>query len=316
MNLTMRLITALAALRGQPIRMSTIAAPDNDPDSIVIAPDLSAQIRPGRGSRSQKGIAYADHSRKLRMDILIPEGPGSHPLVLYLPGGGFVSARRMMAAKQRRYIADAGFVVASIDYRTTSVGATYRDGLIDVATALRFLRDHAAEYGIDPDRVAVWGESAGGYMASMAATEPDNKLNAVVDFFGASNLAEVSAGFDRETVAAYTSPKSALPAYILGPGRSPADHPEEMNQADPASRITAETPPFLLLHGDDDRIISPSQTARLHQALRAAGVESTRYVLKGGGHGELSDRPQLWKSTELMDRVVDFLRVHLTQKVR
>jgi acetyl esterase/lipase len=89
-----------------------------------------------------------------------------------------------------------------------------------------------------------------------------------------------------------------------------------MNQADPASRITAETPPFLLLHGDDDRIISPSQTARLHQALRAAGVESTRYVLKGGGHGELSDHPQLWKSTELMDRVVDFLRVHLTQKVR
>ena len=314
MNLTMRLITALAALRGQPIRMSTIAAPDNDPDSIVIAPDPSAQIRPGRGSRSQKGIAYADHSRKLRMDILIPEGPGPHPLVLYLPGGGFVAARRMMAAKQRRYVADAGFVVASIDYRTTTVGATYREGLMDVATALHFLRDHAAEYGIDPNRVAVWGESAGGYLTSMAATEPDNKLDAAVDFFGASNLDKISEGFDAKAVAA-TGPGSAVAAYVLGPDRSLAEHPDEVRQADPASRVTAQTPPFLLFHGDDDRIIAPAQTARLHQALLAAGVSSTRFVLKGSGHGELSDKPQPWTSTEVMDRVVDFLRVHLSQKV-
>lgn len=316
MNFTMRVITALAALRGQPIRMSSIAAPDNDPDSVVVEPDPRAQISPGRSSRSHKRIAYADHSRKLRMDILTPQGQGPHPLVLYLPGGGFVSARRVMAVKQRRYVADAGFVVASIDYRTTSVGATYRDGLIDVATALQFLREHAAEYGIAPGRVAVWGESAGGYMAAMAATEPDNKINAVVDLFGASNLAEVAAGFDPATVAAYTGPTSAVPAYILGPGRSSADYPEEIRRADPASRVTAQTPPFLILHGDDDRIIAPTQTARLHQALRAAGVDSTRYVLEGGGHGELSDNPEMWNSTELMDRVVDFLRTRLTQTVR
>ncbi|WP_405067143.1 alpha/beta hydrolase [Kribbella sp. NBC_01510] len=313
MNLTMQLIKALAALSGKPIRMSSVAAPDDDPDSIVIAPDPAAKISPSRNSRSYKGLAYADHSPKLRMDILTPQGPGPHPLVLYLPGGGFVSARRMMAAKQRRYVADAEFVVASIDYRTTSVGATYRDGLIDVATALQFLRGHASEYGVDPDRVAVWGESAGGYMASMAATEPDNKISAAVDFFGASNLTEVAAGFDAPTVAAYTGPKSAIPAYILGPGRAAADHPEEMREADPANRVTAQTPPFLILHGDDDRIIAPAQTARLHQALRAAGVDSTRYVLKGGGHGELSDTPQMWSSAEIMDRVVEFLRAQTSR---
>jgi acetyl esterase/lipase len=311
MNLTMRLISTLAALGGHPIRFSEVAAPDRDADSTVIMPDPGARIGRIRGLRADKGIPYAAHAPKLRMDLLAPQGSGPHPLVLYLPGGGFVSARRQMAAKQRRYVAAAGFVVASIDYRTTSVGASYRDGLMDVATALDLLRSNAAEYGVDPGKVAVWGESAGGYLAAMAGTEPGNKLDAVVDVFGASNLAMVADGFDPTTVAAYTSAGSPIPAYILGPDRASTDYPDEMRQADPAGRVTADTPPFLILHGDDDRIITPSQTARLHQALLQSGVDSTRYVLKGGGHGELSDHPAMWNSTELMDRVVEFLRARL-----
>ncbi|MDX6262264.1 MAG: hypothetical protein QOH84_3952 [Kribbellaceae bacterium] len=314
MKIGMRVVSALAALAGQPLRMSKVAAPETDPDSIVIAPDERRQIKPGRGGRSYKGIAYAEHSSKLRMDILIPPGSGPHPLVLYLPGGGFVAARRQMGGKQKRYVAEAGFVVASIDYRTTSVGATYREGLMDVATALEFLRSHAGEYGIDPTRVAVWGESAGGYLASMAATEPEYKLSAAVDFFGASDLTSVAAGFDAEAAAAHTRPKSAVPAYVLGAGRSAADHPEEFRQADPAKRVTAQTPPFLLLHGDDDRMIAPAQTARIHQALRAAGIPSIRYVVKGAGHGAMSAAPDVWTSTELMDRVVGFLGTELTER--
>nr|WP_239062312.1 alpha/beta hydrolase [Streptomyces sp. SID13031] len=248
------------------------------------------------------------------MDVLVPPGNGPHPVVLYLPGGGFVSARRQMAGKQRRYVAEAGFVVASIDYRTTAVGATYRDGLMDVGTALDFLRSHTAEYGVDPTRVAVWGESAGGYLASMAATEPECKLNAAVVFFGASDLSSVAEGFDAKAVAAHSGPKAAVAKYVVGPGRSTADQLDEFRQADPANRATAETPAFLLLHGDDDRVIAPNQTARLHQALLAAGVDSTRYVLKGAGHGELSDNPEPWNSTDLLDRVVDFLKTRLAER--
>ncbi|HZX01452.1 alpha/beta hydrolase [Kribbella sp.] len=311
MRLTMRLIMALAALQGRPIRLSGVAAGDDDPDSVVITPDPRPRIRGGRrAGRGHKGIEY---SPGLKIDVLAPAGPGPHPLVVYLPGGGFVSARRMMAGKQRRYVADAGFVVASIDYRTTTVGATYHDGLADVATALGFLRSHAAEYDLDPDRVALWGESAGAYLAAMAATDPDNRVDAVVDLFGASKLDEVAAGFDAAMVAAITGPKSAIPAYVLGPGRAFADHPDEVRQADPVSRVTPGTPPFLLLHGDDDRIIAPSQTARLHQALRAAGVSTTRYVVKGAGHGELSDNPAPWTGTQLMNLITDFLHTTLIQ---
>lgn len=301
---TARLIMVLAALSGRPIRMSSVAAPDDDSDSTRLLVEAPDQVKPGRGARAHRGIVYSTPGRKLRMDVLTPPTPGPHPLVLYVPGGGFVSARRAMAGRQRRYVADAGFVVASIDYRTVRDRATYRDGLADVAAALDFLRLHADAYGIDPGRTALWGESAGGYMVSMAAKGVD----AVVDVFGASHLATVSDGFDPGTVAAYTAPGSALPAYVLGPGKAFADHPGEVAEADPVSHVTSDSPPFLLLHGDDDRIIAPAQTARLHQALLQAGVDSTRYVLEGAGHGALSTTAGIWTSTRVMDIIVNFLR--------
>ncbi|TDD63267.1 alpha/beta hydrolase [Kribbella antibiotica] len=285
MNLTLLLLTKLAKLR-----LSTIPAPETDPNSIAIDPDPAVQIRPGRSVHSTKGIRY---DGKLRMDLLVPSGPGPHPVVLYLPGGGFVAARRQMASKQRAYVADAGFAVASIDYRTTSNGATYRDGLADVAAALRFLHAHAAEYHLDPMRIAVWGESAGGYLASMAATEPDNQFVAAVSMFGASDLSTLTDGFDIEA-------PDAIAAYV-----------PDFCEGNPAGRVTDQTPPFLLLHGDDDRLIAPAQTAILHQALLAAGIESTRYVVRGAGHGTLSEHPAVWTSAALMDYVVDFFRAHL-----
>lgn len=315
---TMRLIRVLAALSGHPIRLSSVAAPDDDPDSTRLRVEPTDQIRPGRGTRAHRGIVYAAPARKLRMDILTPRAPGPHPLVLYLPGGGFVTARRAMAARRRRYVAQAGFVVAGIDYRTINDGATYREGLADVAAALSFLRAHADRYDIDPARAALWGESAGGYLAAMAATDPTSGVaaltgtgvDAVVDVFGACDLATVADGFDPATVTAYTAPGSALPTYLLGPGRALADHPGEVTRADPAGHVTGATPPFLLLHGDDDRVVAPAQTARLHQALRRAGADSTRYVLQGAGHGTMSPNPRIWTSTQVMLIIVSFLHTH------
>lgn len=103
MKLTMQLIRALAALSGQPIRMSSVAAPDNDPDSIVIAPDPRAKISPSRNSRSYKGLAYADHAPKLRMDILTPSRTGSTP-------ARALSARwRIRVRAPRSWIASSNF---------------------------------------------------------------------------------------------------------------------------------------------------------------------------------------------------------------
>ncbi|WP_246510838.1 alpha/beta hydrolase [Nonomuraea endophytica] len=255
----MRLIRVLAALSGRPIRLSSVPAPDDDPDSIRLEVEADSQVKPGRGIDTQRGIVYATPGRKLRMDILTPRAPGPHPLVLYVPGGGFVSARRAMAGRQRRHVAEAGFVVASIDYRTVGDRATYRDGLADVASALSFLRLHADRYRIDPARTALWGESAGGYLVAMAAADPGNRVDAVVDLFGASDVAAVAHGFDPATVRAFTGPGTALPTYLLGPGRDFADHPAEVGRGRPG-------PPC---HLADAAVPAAARRRRPHRRARA-----------------------------------------------
>ena len=100
----------------------------------------------------------------------MPKTLGIKPLVVYIPGGGFVLADRTANLNQRTYVAEQGYVVVSITYRTVLNGATWRDSLVDVKSAIRYLRAHADQYCINVDEVAVWGQSAGGYLA--ASSDP------------------------------------------------------------------------------------------------------------------------------------------------
>jgi dipeptidyl aminopeptidase/acylaminoacyl peptidase len=89
-----------------------------------------------------------------------------------------------------------------------------------------------------------------------------------------------------------------------------ADAREAVLDADPASYATAAAPPFLLFHGSDDRIVSPVQTAHLHSALRAAGADSTRYLVRGAGHGEIavtSGEEKFWTTEPMLKIATDFL---------
>jgi hypothetical protein len=112
---------------------------------------------------------------QLEMDIQAPKTPGRKPLVIFITGGGFVLAPNSANLNQRTYVADHGYVVASITYRTVLNGATWRDTLADVKSAIRYLRANAKTYDIDPDHVAAWGQSAGGYLASFAGTTNGDK---------------------------------------------------------------------------------------------------------------------------------------------
>lgn len=147
---------------------------------------------------------------------------GATPLVVYLPGGGFVRSRKETGLERRTYLAEAGYAVASAEYRTLPDSATYRDAVADVKSAIRFLRAHEARYGIDTSKVALWGESAGGYIASMVATTnanaafetPDHsgfssEVQAVINQFGASDLLKFAADIDPETRRALVQPGAA-----------------------------------------------------------------------------------------------------------
>lgn len=281
------------------MRYSTIpAAPAEPLDAAGLTVDPVPQIpRRSPGSRLRQGLTYHDG---LRLDLNVPVTAGPHPLVVYVPGGGFVVAPRRMARSERDFLAAAGYAVASVEYRTTRQRATYEDGVADIRAAITYLTEHADEFGIDPGRIGIWGESAGGYLASIVGLT-DQRVRAVVDQFGASDLSRVADGFDtrmRDTVA-----DPGHPIHRYG-----ADH------ADPAALAHADAPAFLLLHGDDDRVITPAQTDLLHRALVAAGADSTRYLLAGAGHGRLSfsgRQARLWTSVQVLTIIKDFLDKHL-----
>jgi len=270
--------------------------------------------------------------RELRLDIQVPDTPGAKPLVVYLTGGGFQFANKENNLARRTYVAKLGYVVASIEYRVIDDGATYRDTVADVKSAIRHLRAHADEYSINPQRVAVWGQSAGGYLAAMVGATndlpqfegtgnpgPSSAVQAVIDEFGPSNLAQLAADFDTAMQDEVYASGSFLARFAIGPDTTSSviDDPAAVAAADPSTYVTSSTPPFALLHGSHDHFVSASQTLLLHNAIRAAGGTSIRYVIQGGDHGDLSvllEDPasaKLWSSEQVMAHIARFLREHL-----
>jgi acetyl esterase/lipase len=268
---------------------------------------------------------------ELKTDILVPKTAGRKPLVVWFPGGGFMFADKGGSLDQRTYVAEADYVVASVQYRTVMNGATYTDGVADAKSAIRYLRAHADEYGIDPEKVAVWGESGGGYIAAMVGTtksvkqfdignnlDQSSEVQAVIDQFGPSDLSKIGADFDPAYQRALLTPGNIIAQWVFGPGtkKSVTDDPITIARADPATYVDSSDPAFLLFHGTADKLLSPSQTLLMHTALRAEGVESTRYLLAGAGHGDVSftgdaKAGKEWSTREVMEIIVTFLGRHL-----
>ena len=306
--------------------LATTTAPSDTSSSVVIRPDPSQQIQCAPNAVSTiDDVPFADpmlsggKSKQLKLDILIPQPQSERPLVIYVPGGGFSQAPKESALDLRTYVAEAGFVVASIQYRTDRDGATYRDGIADVKSAVRYMRANAKRYGIDPQHIALWGESAGGYLVAMVGLTNGSKefdagenldqssdVQAVVDKFGASDLSRIASDFDAKAKADYTGANAVM--HYVGQ--------DIKTRANPLTYVSASAPPFLIFHGSKDRLVSPSQTLLLHNALLAAGARSTRYVLEGANHGDLAfmgdEKSGLpWSAKETMDIIVRFLKKNL-----
>ncbi len=316
----------------RPVMASTIA-PSDTSTSTVIHPDPNDQITCGKTVlRTIDDVVFARRSLPtgksldLLLDVQMPQSPGTKPLVVYVTGGGFIRAPKEAALNLRTYVAEAGFVVASVQYRTITDGANYRDGVADVKSAIRYLRANANRYAIDPAKVAVWGESAGGYIAAMVGVtngvksfdignnlDQRSDVQAVIDKFGASDTSKLSADFDSRARDANNAKDNPIAQYIaLDPISHLLDARVAMTAANPLTYTKAGAPPFLIFHGSQDRLVSPSQTLILHKALIAVGANSTRYVLEGAGHGDLSFLGDTkaglpWSTNQTMHIIVDFL---------
>ena len=319
------------------LAMAKTIAPSDNSTSTVISPS-GAQIQCGKTALTTKtDIVYSTpevngQKTELKLDIQMPQGGGKKPLVVYITGGGFMMADKTANLDQRTYVAEQGYVVASIQYRTVTNGhATYKEGVADVKSAVRYLRAHADEYGIDASKVAVWGQSAGGYLASMTGAtngvkefdtgenlSQSSDVQAVVDQFGPSDLSKVAADYDTAAQDANYVPGNSTAQWVYGQGttKSIRENTPEIQAAGPVKYISSSTSPMLLLHGSQDHLVSPSQTLLLHNALRAKGIDSTRVVLDGADHGDLSftgntTAAKPWSAQETMGHITGFLKAKL-----
>ncbi|CAO3413457.1 alpha/beta hydrolase fold domain-containing protein [Azospirillum endophyticum] len=271
------------------------------------------------------GIVYAQVNqlrsvRQLRMDLLVPRNADRKPAIVYFPGGGFTSADYGKFIEMRMALAKAGFVVASAEYRVVpdKFPALVEDG----KAAVRYLRAHAKDYGIDPARIGVLGDSAGGYLAQMLGTingekkfdtgdflDQSSDVQAVVTLYGISDLRNIGEGFPEAVQEVHASPAvtEALllhgPAFRNFPGATIQSDPTEALAASPMGHITGHEPPFLIMHGSADTLVSPRQSAQLYEALRRGGTPAEYDLVDGAGHGDIH-----WFQAPVIDRATAWFR--------
>lgn len=257
---------------------------------------------------------------ELKMDLITYPDTKSRPCVIYITGGGFMFAPKEGELYKRLQIANAGYVVGSVQYHVIQNGI-YSDAVKDIKAAVRFLRANAGKYGIDPARIAVWGESAGGYLTAMTGTtngikdfevgenlEQSSDVQACIDVFGLSDLTMIGADYDEAAAKSHFTISSPDGQFIHGKnsGLTSLDKPEVVAKTNPVNYVDRNDPPFLLIHGMADNLVSPSQTLLVHNALQKAGVPSVRYVIAGAGHGG----PQ-FSAPEVMQIMIEFLNKNM-----
>jgi alpha-L-fucosidase 2 len=225
-------------------------------------------------------IEYAQAAgTPLFMDASIPEGPGPFAAAIVVHGGGWVRGNRSTdVAPLLPPLTRAGIAWFSIDYRLSNDISQFGTAVEDVKNAIRFVKAHAAEYRVDPERIALVGESAGGQLAAMAALAPEAGLDvkAVVALYAPTDLvalAETSNFVPRQIRDALQGTPFAN--FILA----------RLRQLSPVSNIKAGAPPFLLIHGTDDGLVPYSQSKVMCERLKAAGGSCRLYPVEGGGHG-------------------------------
>ena len=257
----------------------------------------------------------------LTLDVLTPakqNGAG----VLFMVSGGWVSnwndpqAAVASGAIQRRFgvLLDRGFTVFLVRHGSSPLFKV-PDAVADVREAVRFVRSNAAKLGVDPERLGVFGGSAGGHLSLMLGLAGDGAQAAGGE--GATPTAS-TAPVERATVAVYTPPwVAAVAAYfppvdlrrLVGPSeRFPAldFDPELADDVSPLLFVSADDPPVLLVHGTADTLVPLSNSQILHEALTGQHVETRLIVLEGAGHGFEGEQAQ-----QAITAVADWFTQHL-----
>ncbi|MFC7338356.1 alpha/beta hydrolase fold domain-containing protein [Haloferula chungangensis] len=264
-----------------------------------------------------KNLDYAGNGNvRQTLDVYLPESPSNKkvPLVIYIHGGGWMSGDKSHGRSIAELITSTGdYAAASINYRL-SQHALWPAQIHDCKAAVRYLRANAEKYGIDPERIAVMGHSAGGHLAAMLGTtnkerslegkvgpypSQSSEVQCVVNFFGPTDFETF---FGKDIDLAKLS-RENMAIRLLG--QNEEEIRKNARLASPIHWISKDDAPVFTSHGTADRLVPFAQAEELDAALKEAGVESHLVAMQGAGHGFSSD--------ELNQRIKSFLDLHLRQ---
>jgi acetyl esterase/lipase len=265
-------------------------------------------------------IAYGPDTRDNLLDIWrhrdIKVGDRA-PVLLQIPGGAWtVNGRRPQGYPLMGRMAELGWVCVSIDY-SKSPRKSWPAHIIDVKRALAWIRENIADYGGDPDYIAVTGGSAGGHLASLVALtandprlqpgfeDVDTTVQAAAPFYGVYDLT------DAEKMHEMMMP--FLELFVMK--ERYADKPELFELASPISHVHRDAPPFFVLHGESDSVIPTEQARAFCDALRDAGARTVGYAELPNAHHAF-DLFATVRSRLTADAVADFLGVVYGQHLR
>ena len=231
----------------------------------------------------------------LLLDLYLPSTDnGPAPVIVWIHGGGWRVGTKTGGPAVRQSL--RGYAVASIDYRLSDV-ATHPAQINDCKAAIRWLRAHAGEYNLNPDRIAAYGSSAGGHLAAFLGTSGDvaelegnvggnlefsSRVQAIVDWYGPSELLTMDAQALPCSGVCHTcagSPESLMVGCTI------TSCPDVANAASPIRYVTSDDPPFLIHHGTNDCTVPPLQSQVLRDALASMDVDVSLTFLEGAGHG-------------------------------
>jgi len=243
-------------------------------------------------AKSYDNIEYSRAAgNSLQFDAWVPDGPGPFPVVIIVHGGAWVSGdRRLSVEPLFEPLSEAGFAWFSISYRlaksidpasvANSVASLLALGTAvdDVREAVAYVRMHASEYHVDPNRIALLGESAGAQLASMAALKPSagGAVQAVIAFYSPSDLVNLLDANPRVPASMRQALRESAFGDMLFAG---------LRDLSPVSWVRKDSPPFLLIHGTRDMLVPFEQSKAMCDAMRAAGSSCELYPVDGGGHG-------------------------------
>lgn len=236
----------------------------------------------------------------LSLDLFLPANQGQPieeplPAIIFVHGGGFRFGDRTLGPDFSRFFAQAGFATVSVDYRL-STHAVYPAAIEDVQTAVRAVAEMGPERGIDPERIGLWGSSAGGYLALMAVMQDASlPVRALVNGYGPIDFLTMDEERD-PTIPQSDDPESIrLPAgkqtgdadslESLFMGAPIGSIPDRVRAASPLAHIRPGLPPILTLHGTSDAAVPVQQSERLHAALTEGHSPSTLARIDRLGHG-------------------------------